>query len=153
MELSILHVHNGLSFLTCSHTYKHMLDNKTKPMWPSQSLAMGWRLEIPITAMNAKGLVEEYWRKKGCQLQPHQSGPSHLQFSQEAFVNALVKFIIADDQVCHSIIQPSQNLIGSSSCSPLMSLSHLSCRPFSLYCVRNCMMKIFLSALISVIIL
>jgi hypothetical protein len=65
------------------------------------------QLKIPITAMNAKGPVEEYWRKKGHQPQPHQSGPSHLQFSQEAFIDALVKFIIADDQVCHSIIQPS----------------------------------------------
>lgn len=58
------------------------------------------RLRIPITAKSAQRAVTEYRNRKG-QCTSHQSPDSKVirPFSQEAFVDAIVDFIVTDDQV------------------------------------------------------
>lgn len=60
------------------------------------------KLQIPITAKEALSVVSDYRRRQG---QPTTGSADSDQrkdrqpFSQEAFVNAIVEFIVADDQV------------------------------------------------------
>jgi hypothetical protein len=61
------------------------------------------QLKIPITAKTVQDAVCDYRMRQG---QAHtqssstdSSTPSRSPFSQEAFVNAVMNFIIADDQV------------------------------------------------------
>lgn len=78
---------------------KHLADHHTDA-WISACD----KLEIKITAKSAQRAVHEYRQRQ------HQSSEgdssteskssSHT-FSQEAFVDAIVEFIVADDQVCH----------------------------------------------------
>jgi hypothetical protein len=59
------------------------------------------KLRIPITAKEAQQAVADYHHRKG---QPSANSNEHMKpgrpFSQEAFVDAIVEFIVADDQVC-----------------------------------------------------
>ncbi len=52
--------------------------------------------KIQITARDAQSYVESYRQSIG-QQSPHSS---RIPFSQETFTNALVEFIVGDDQVC-----------------------------------------------------
>jgi hypothetical protein len=68
------------------HLYDHHLDE-----WVSQCD----HLHIEITARDAQDAVESYRKSKG------QAGKqSRLSYYKEAFENALVEFIVGDDQVC-----------------------------------------------------
>jgi hypothetical protein len=61
------------------------------------------KFKIPITAEKAKGPVAHYCASKGkASSKPRSSGerPADIcEYSYEAFVDAIMQFIIADDQV------------------------------------------------------
>jgi len=57
-------------------------------------------LSIEITAKEARLFVDDYLKQKG-RSRANQSGSKtkRPKFTQEAFVDAIVEFIVADDQV------------------------------------------------------
>lgn len=61
------------------------------------------KLRIPITAKEAQRALTDYRHRKG-QVNANANSTEHSKpgrpFSQEAFVDAIVEFIVADDQVC-----------------------------------------------------
>lgn len=58
------------------------------------------RLHIPITAKGAQRAVTEYRNRQGQSTSHGSSNPKvGRSFSQEAFVDAIVEFIVGDDQV------------------------------------------------------
>jgi len=63
------------------------------------------KLRIPITAKEAQRALTDYRHRKGqANVNPSVNSTDHSKpgrpFSQEAFVDAIVEFIVADDQVC-----------------------------------------------------
>jgi hypothetical protein len=57
------------------------------------------KLHIPITAKDAQRVVVDYRNRKG-QARTNSTKQLGCPFSQEAFVDAIVEFIVANDQVC-----------------------------------------------------
>jgi len=58
------------------------------------------KLSIKITAKDAQGVVDSYRQRKGqISKQENANLGSRKKYSPEAFVDALVEFIVADDQV------------------------------------------------------
>lgn len=69
------------------------------------------RLNIPITAKEAQPAIEEYQRRQGQQPQSDANSTNNRRaFSHEAFVDALVEFIVSDDQVCPSCLTRNVNV-------------------------------------------
>lgn len=59
-------------------------------------------LKIPITAKGTQDIILQYRQQKG-QSPPLTSQPEEArrdEFSNEAFINAIIEWIVADDQVC-----------------------------------------------------
>ena len=66
------------------------------------------KLRIPITAKDAQRVVSEYRHRNG------QAGANNAEnsrtrrpFSNEAFIDAIIEFIVADDQVCSICVRRS----------------------------------------------
>ena len=58
-------------------------------------------LHIPITAKEAQSTLTDYRNRQGQPSADNSKQPNlGRKFSQEAFVDAIVEFIVADDQVC-----------------------------------------------------
>jgi hypothetical protein len=59
------------------------------------------KLHIPITAKDAQRVVVDYRKRKGqASTNSTEQSKSGRPFSQEAFVDAIIEFVVADDQVC-----------------------------------------------------
>jgi hypothetical protein len=80
------------------------------------------RLKIPITAKAAQDAVRDYRTRQGqAYSQPLSTNPiARAPFSQDAFVDAIMNFIIADDQVWFRIYFPLILLIISYRVSTLL---------------------------------
>ena len=59
------------------------------------------KLRIPITAKDAQRAVLDYRRRNGqASANNTDSSQTRHPFSHEAFVDAIIEFVVADDQVC-----------------------------------------------------
>ena len=69
------------------------------------------KLRIPITAKEAQRAVTDYRRRKGqANTNSTENAKPGRPFSQEAFVDAIVEFVVSDDQVCDNSISDSIGL-------------------------------------------
>lgn len=77
---------------------KHLVDNHLAAWVDSCD-----KLKIPITAKGAEETASRY-RQQRDQMTPSASHPQEArpEFSHEAFVNAIIEWIVGDDQVCIS---------------------------------------------------
>lgn len=58
------------------------------------------KLNIPITGKAAQGTLQDYRARQGAgTAKPAPDGKPSQKFTHEAFVDAIVEFIVADDQV------------------------------------------------------
>jgi hypothetical protein len=79
------------------HLFEHHLD-----VW----VAGCDQLNIPIKAKEAKPFVDDYRARKehtAAGASDPKPQEKRTEFSQEAFVDAIVEFIVGDDQVCLSL--------------------------------------------------
>ena len=94
------------------------------------------QLNLKITAKAALPVVQEFLKMPATpSLEPQQ------EYSKEAFINALVEFIVGDDQVS---IEIKTNIILIYLCSQSMSLNHLTCTKYSFFLQKSSGNLIFL---------
>lgn len=103
------------------HLYEHHLD-----VW----VAGCDHLKISIKAKEAKPYVEDYRARTECRTAGSHPEPpeKRTQFSQEAFVDAIVEFIVGDDQVsCYFVLAARSNSLAvPQRCRKQRTTRHLS---------------------------
>ena len=87
------------------------------------------KLRIPITAKEAQRVVSDYRRQSGqASANNVENSQTRCPFSNEVFVDAIVEFIVADDQVCTICVRIILDLVTESIIiSPSISLRTHSC--------------------------
>jgi hypothetical protein len=101
------------------------------------------KFKIPINAKLFQGRVDEY-RKQNGGSQARQEDPTlpTRAYSREAFIDAIVEWIIADDQVCvHSELDWVSTINSFNYCSPLMLSKAPSYELYFACCAKICVIQ------------
>lgn len=102
MGTQVCHTHSYAATTGTSVLRKHLIDHH-RDEWISACM----RMKIKITAQQAQPVLDNYRAKFGDQHQAELNGGSgpagRKPFSNEAFLDAICDWVVADDQVGHNL--------------------------------------------------